>query len=97
MNKKYILTILRNKLYIEYWWSPEELVSGGFERVLDEEITSEILGLEWSRVDFDRRASWHEAGSTKNGEGRGIPLNRDAAPALKRMGVVTDDATISLR
>lgn len=44
---------------------------------------SEILKLEWNRVDFDRRVSWLEPGSTKNGEGRGIPLNRDAILALR--------------
>jgi integrase len=44
---------------------------------------SEILRLEWSRVDLDRRVSWLEAGSTKNGEGRGVPLNRDAVLALR--------------
>jgi integrase len=44
---------------------------------------SEILRLEWSRVDLDRRVSWLEAGTTKNGEGRGVPLNRDAILALR--------------
>ena len=36
---------------------------------------SEFLQLEWSRVDFDRRVDWLDPGATKNGEGRGIPLN----------------------
>ena len=44
---------------------------------------TEILRLEWSRVDLGRRVSWLEAGSTKNGEGRGVPLNRDAVLALR--------------
>ena len=43
----------------------------------------EILQLEWSRVDFDRQVSWLDHGSTKSGEGRGIPLNRDALLALR--------------
>lgn len=43
----------------------------------------EILHMEWSRVDFDRRVAWLEPGTTKNGEGRGIPLNRDALLALR--------------
>ncbi len=45
----------------------------------------EILRLEWSRVDFDRRVSWLDHGTTKNGEGRGIPLNRDAILALREV------------
>jgi integrase len=44
---------------------------------------SEILQLEWTRVDFDRRVAWLDPGTTKNGEGRGIPLNRDAVLALR--------------
>jgi integrase len=44
---------------------------------------SEILSLEWRRVDFDRRVAWLDPGTTKNGEGRGIPLNRDAVLALR--------------
>lgn len=44
---------------------------------------TEILRLEWRRVDLDRRVSWLEAGTTKNGEGRGVPLNRDAILALR--------------
>ena len=44
---------------------------------------AEILGLDWSRVDLDRRVSWLEAGTTKNGEGHGVPLNRDAILALR--------------
>ena len=38
----------------------------------------EILQMEWSRVDFDRRVAWLDAGTTKTGGSRGIPLNRDA-------------------
>lgn len=44
---------------------------------------SEILHLEWRRVDFDRRVAWLDAGTTKNGEARGIPLNKDAVLALR--------------
>ncbi|HSD68454.1 MAG TPA: site-specific integrase [Woeseiaceae bacterium] len=44
---------------------------------------TEILRLEWRRVDFDRRVSWLDPGTTKNGDGRGIPLNRDAVLALR--------------
>jgi integrase len=43
----------------------------------------EILDLEWRRVDFDRRVAWLDHGTTKNGEGRGIPLNNDAVLALR--------------
>ena len=39
--------------------------------------------MEWVRVDFDRRVAWLDPGSTKNGDGRGIPLNRDAILALR--------------
>ncbi len=45
----------------------------------------DILRLEWSRVDLDRRVSWLEAGTTKNEEGRGVPLNRDAILALREV------------
>lgn len=44
---------------------------------------SEILSLEWQRVDLGRRVAWLDPGTTKNGEGRGIPLNRDAVLALR--------------
>ena len=44
---------------------------------------SEILQLEWQRVDFDRRVAWLDPGTTKNGDGRGIPLNNDAVLALR--------------
>jgi site-specific recombinase XerC len=43
----------------------------------------EILGLEWSRVDLNRRVAWLGHGTTKSGEGRGIPLNADAVAALE--------------
>jgi integrase len=42
----------------------------------------EIMGLEWSRVDLERRVAWLDHGTTKSGEGRGIPLNADAIAAL---------------
>lgn len=44
---------------------------------------SEMLRLAWRRVDFNRRVAWLDPGTTKNGEGRGIPLNRDAVLALR--------------
>jgi integrase len=44
---------------------------------------SEILGLEWSRVDLARKVAWLDHGTTKSGEGRGIPLNLDALAALE--------------
>jgi integrase len=43
----------------------------------------EILALTWSRVDLDRRVAWLDPGTTKNGDGRGIPLNKEAVLALK--------------
>jgi integrase len=43
----------------------------------------EILNLEWSRVDWERQVAWLDPGTTKNGEGRGIPLNREAVLALR--------------
>jgi integrase len=44
---------------------------------------SEIPHLEWTRVDFGRRVAWLDPGTTKNGEGRGIPLNNDAVLGLR--------------
>ncbi len=43
----------------------------------------EVLHLEWTRVDFGRRVAWLDPGTTKNGDGRGLPLNRDAVLALR--------------
>jgi integrase len=43
----------------------------------------EILGLEWSRVDLTRKVAWLDHGTTKSGDGRGIPLNADAVAALE--------------
>jgi integrase len=42
---------------------------------------SEITGLEWGRVDLERRTAW--LNSTKNGTPRGVPLNRDAVAVLE--------------
>ena len=42
---------------------------------------SEITGLEWSRVDLERRHAW--LNKTKNGTPRGVPLNVDAVEVLK--------------
>jgi integrase len=41
----------------------------------------EITGLEWNRVDLDRRTAW--LNHTKNGTPRGVPLNADAIAVLK--------------
>jgi integrase len=46
---------------------------------------SEILHLERLRVDFDRHVTWLDPGTTKNGEGRGVPLNNDAVLALREV------------
>ncbi|WP_413861418.1 tyrosine-type recombinase/integrase [Candidatus Aalborgicola defluviihabitans] len=42
---------------------------------------SEITGLEWTRVDLDRKTAW--LNQTKNGTPRGVPLNEDAVEVLK--------------
>ena len=42
---------------------------------------SEITGLEWNRVDLDRRTAW--LNKTKNGTPRGVPLNEDAVEVLE--------------
>lgn len=42
---------------------------------------SEITGLEWKRVDLERRTAW--LNHTKNGTPRGVPLNRDAVAVLE--------------
>jgi integrase len=42
---------------------------------------SEITGLEWNRVDLDRRTAW--LNHTKNGTPRGVPLNHDAVIVLE--------------
>ena len=36
-------------------------------------------------MDFGRRVAWLDPGTTKNGEGRGIPLNTDAVLALREV------------
>jgi integrase len=41
----------------------------------------EITGLEWSRVDLQRKNAW--LNRTKNGTPRGVPLNEDATAVLK--------------
>ena len=41
----------------------------------------EITGLEWSRVDLERRTAWLDR--TKNGTPRGVPLNGDAVAVLE--------------
>ncbi len=42
---------------------------------------SEITGLEWNRVDLERRTAW--LNRTKNGTPRGVPLNKDAVAVLE--------------
>ena len=42
---------------------------------------SEITGLEWNRVDLERRTAW--LNHTKNGTPRGVPLNDDAVAVLE--------------
>lgn len=44
---------------------------------------SELLGLEWDRVDFDRSHFCLEAKHTKNGKRRLVPLNSGALSALR--------------
>lgn len=41
----------------------------------------EITGLEWNRVDLNRRTAW--LNKTKNGTPRGVPLNKDAVAVLQ--------------
>ena len=41
----------------------------------------EIKGLEWNRVDLERRTAW--LNQTKNGTPRGVPLNSDAVTVLE--------------
>jgi integrase len=45
----------------------------------------EILSLEWNRVDLGRRVAWLDPGTTKNGEGRGLPLNKEAILSLRQV------------
>lgn len=42
---------------------------------------SEIKGLEWNRVDLERKTAW--LNQTKNGTPRGVPLNHDAVSVLE--------------
>ena len=42
---------------------------------------AEITGLEWNRVDLDRKTAW--LNQTKNGTPRGVPLNEDAIEVLR--------------
>jgi len=44
---------------------------------------SELLGLEWSRVDFERQCFRLEPHHTKNGKRRLVPLNHAAVSALR--------------
>lgn len=42
-----------------------------------------VLRLEWSRVDLDRKVAWIKAGQAKGKRAIGAPLNRDALAILK--------------
>jgi hypothetical protein len=39
-------------------------------------------------VDLTRKVAWLDHGTTKSGDGRGIPLNADAVAALKTTRVI---------
>lgn len=43
-----------------------------------------VLGLEWTQVDFERRTCWIPADQTKNGEDLLVPLSEMAAVLLQR-------------
>jgi integrase len=45
--------------------------------------SGELLGLEWRRVDFEARLIHLEAGHTKTGKRRSIPINQVAALRMK--------------
>ena len=51
----------------------------------------EILGLEWNRVDFERRVVRLEARDTKGKQRRMVPLNNDAFAALVRLRKVCNE------
>jgi integrase len=42
-----------------------------------------VLGLEWSEVDMQRRTAWVHADEAKGGEAIGVPLNDDAVAVLR--------------
>jgi integrase len=45
---------------------------------------SNVTGLEWSRVDLERRMAWIEANEHKNEEPHHVPLNAEAILVLRR-------------
>ena len=51
----------------------------------------EMLGLEWSRVDFERRVVLLEAADTKGKQPRTVPLNNDGFGALVRLRKVCNE------
>jgi len=51
----------------------------------------EILGLEWGRVEFDKRLIRLEVGDTKGKQRRMVPLNNDAFSALLRLRNVCNE------
>jgi integrase len=55
---------------------------------------SEITGLEWNRVDLDRKTAW--LNKTKNGTPRGVPLNEDAIEVFEGADWEKPDALLHL-
>lgn len=55
---------------------------------------SNVLSLEWSQVDLDRRVAWIHADQTKSGLPLGVPLNNRAIAVLRRRQAMTQVATI---
>jgi integrase len=45
---------------------------------------SNVTGLQWDRVDLERKLMWIEGYELKNGEPFGVPLNNEAVEVLKR-------------
>lgn len=46
---------------------------------------SNVTGLEWSRVDLERRVMWVESYQSKNGESFNLPLSAEAILVLRRL------------
>ncbi len=53
-------------------------------------VPSEVLPLEWSRVDFGAGEVWLDPGTTKNREGRVFPMNEDLRALLLTARRLTD-------
>lgn len=52
---------------------------------------AEMVALDWSQVDIPRRTIRLLEGTTKNGEGRGVPLSTKAVAVLRRHAVNPED------